>query len=220
MVKAAFESVVFFFLAGLMLFGSAHRLDWPMAWAFMLVNVVFMVVGFLLLPPDLIKERSRLTSGGQPLDLIIAGLMGFFLMPVTWIVCGLDARFRWSPAIPTAIQWAALSLFIIGNGIGLWAARTNRFLSTVVRIQSERGHYVVDSGPYAYVRHPAYGGWLVAYLALPIALGSLWGLIPAALGVVFMVLRTLYEEATLADELRGYGDYMRKVRWRLVPGIW
>ena len=217
---AAVETVVFFLLAAIALFASAQRLDWPMAWAFLLVNAAISGIGFLMLAPEVIRERSRLLSGARGEDVVLSGVMSIFLFPATWIVCGLDARHGWSPSIPPAVQCATLALFAIGYGVGLWAARANPFFSTVVRIQTERGHHVIDSGPYALVRHPGYAGGLIAHLALPIALGSLWGLVPAALGGALMILRALYEEQTLADELPGYRDYMQRVPWRLIPRVW
>ena len=98
--------------------------------------------------------------------------------------------------------------------------RANPFFSTVVRIQSERGHRLVDQGPYQWVRHPGYAGAVVAHLALPISLGSLWGLAPAALGCLLLAFRIVHEERTLRSGLAGYPEYVLRVRWRMVPGAW
>jgi protein-S-isoprenylcysteine O-methyltransferase Ste14 len=97
---------------------------------------------------------------------------------------------------------------------------TNRFFSSVVRIQKDRGHAVVDSGPYEFIRHPGYSGAILYYIALPLALGSFWGLIPAGLTVITTIIRTALEDRMLQNELEGYIGYAKRVRYRLLPGLW
>lgn len=220
MARAVASTLALGVFLALALFVPAGRLSWPMAWAVLLFYMAFSAAGFLLLPEALIEERSRLPQDTQPADLLIAGLAFVFLYPATLVVCGLDARWHWSPPIPAAIQGAALAVFALGYALSLWAARSNPFFSAVVRIQRERGHHVIASGPYAFVRHPGYAGPILGHLCLPIALGSLRGLVPAALGIAFLVLRTAYEERTLARDLPGYREYALRVRWRLIPGLW
>jgi protein-S-isoprenylcysteine O-methyltransferase Ste14 len=118
------------------------------------------------------------------------------------------------------VAWIGFAVFAAGYAFSLWAAATNPFFSAVVRIQSERGHRVIDQGPYAWVRHPGYAGPVLGHLALPLALGSVRGLLPAALGVFFLSLRAVYEERRLMRELPGYADYAARVRWRFFPGLW
>jgi protein-S-isoprenylcysteine O-methyltransferase Ste14 len=96
----------------------------------------------------------------------------------------------------------------------------NRFFSAVVRIQTDRGHVVVSDGPYRVMRHPGYAGGMLSYLASPLLLSSLWMFIPAVLTVAAMVARTALEDRTLRAELPGYADYARRVRYRLLPGLW
>ena len=96
----------------------------------------------------------------------------------------------------------------------------NRFFSTMVRIQEERGHVVASSGPYRYVRHPGYVGYITAAFATALALGSLWALVPAGLGMCAFVVRTALEDKTLQKELAGYKEYTQRVRYRLLPGVW
>jgi protein-S-isoprenylcysteine O-methyltransferase Ste14 len=97
---------------------------------------------------------------------------------------------------------------------------TNPFLESTVRIQSERGHVAVTSGPYAIVRHPMYVGVTMGYLAWPLIFGSLWAYIPAVAVAILFVFRTAHEDRTLRLELPGYEDYARRTRYRLVPGLW
>jgi protein-S-isoprenylcysteine O-methyltransferase Ste14 len=191
-----------------------------MAWAFLTFYVAFSAVSFLILPRDLIAERSRVSRDARPFDLLVGGLALVFLLPATLVVCGLDRRFGGSPEAPGVVEWLAFAVFAVGYAVSLWAARSNPFFSTVVRIQAERGHHVVSSGPYAWVRHPGYAGPLLGHLALPFALGSPAGLVPAAIGCALLVLRAVYEDRTLHRDLPGYREYARRVRWRLVPRLW
>ena len=101
-----------------------------------------------------------------------------------------------------------------------WAVASNRFFSAVVRIQKERSHSVVTSGPYRFVRHPGYAGGIFFNPALPVMLGSIWALIPAGIVVIATVVRTALEDRILRNELEGYVDYARRVKHRLLPGIW
>jgi protein-S-isoprenylcysteine O-methyltransferase Ste14 len=217
--KALLQTVAFGVLVATALFLSAGTLVWPMGWAVVVFYAAFSVAGFLLLPPELIEERSRL-GRGKAGDLVIAGLALVFLMPVSLAVCGLDVRLRASPELPSGARSAAFAVFVLGYVLSLWAARSNPFFSGVVRVQRERGHRVVSGGPYAFVRHPGYAGPMAGHLALPIALGSLWGLAPAALGCAFLAIRTGLEERVLREELPGYTEYSTRVRWRLLPGVW
>lgn len=203
-----------------LLFASFGSLAWPMAWAYLVWFALYSIAGFALLPRALIEERSGIPAGSERADLLLAGVASFLMFPATLVVCGVDARFSASPALPPALRGAAGVLFVLGHGIGLWAAYVNPFFSKVVRIQSERGHHVVDRGPYALVRHPGYAGPMLAQLALPLAFGSLAGLAPAALGCLFLALRALHEERRLARELAGYAEYAARVRFRILPRVW
>lgn len=139
---------------------------------------------------------------------------------MTLIVCGLDVRFGWRPEIPLSIQIVAFVLMALGSLLGTWAMSVNRFFSGVVRIQTDRGHTVVTDGPYRFIRHPGYAGGVVANLTGPLALGSVWALIPSALVVLLTVVRTALEDKTLREELPGYQEYTQRVRYRLLPWVW
>ena len=135
-------------------------------------------------------------------------------------VAGLDVRYRWSSGIGPVMQIAAMLIVIAGYALVVWATGVNAFFSQVVRIQSERGHTVVSSGPYRNVRHPAYVGMLLVVLGAPIMLGSWWALIPGAISAVLMIVRTALEDRTLQAELPGYHDFAQHTRYRLLPGVW
>lgn len=216
----ALAGVYYLFLAGILL-GSAGRVDWPMAWAYLGVYLAIIIIAFFVVDPELIRERSGMKPGVKRSDLVLASVSFLWFSPLTLLVAGLDAgRFGWSPSFPAAGQALALAAFALGTAFSLWAEATNRFFSTFVRIQTERGHRVVTGGPYAYVRHPGYAGQVLASLALALALGSLWALIPAFVGSCLLAVRTLFEDRTLMEELSGYREYASRVRWRLLPRVW
>jgi len=135
-------------------------------------------------------------------------------------VAGLDERFGWSHQITPVIHLIGLTFYGLGQGLFSWAMASNKNFSTAVRIQMDRGHTVATSGPYRYIRHPGYMGYIVSSLGMALALGSLWAIIPAGLIACFLVVRTVLEDRTLQDELPGYKDYAQGVRYRLLPGIW
>ena len=136
------------------------------------------------------------------------------------ILAPVDAvRFRWS-RVPLGFQGLALLVMLAAWGLIIWAFRENAFLAEYVRIQEERGHTVCTTGPYRIVRHPMYVGVIVTILGVPVLLGSLYALIPAALIAALFILRTALEDRTLQKELPGYAEYALTVRWKLVPRIW
>jgi protein-S-isoprenylcysteine O-methyltransferase Ste14 len=177
-----------------------------------------MIVSFTALDPDLLRERMRPGGTRQPLALKVFSLVLF----MHWIIAGLDrGRFHWSDEVPGRLQGICLFMVAAGYALALWAMRVNRFFSSVIRIQIDRGQHVVTTGPYAFVRHPRYTAGILIIAASGPALGS-W--LAAALVVIFtlpfLLYRTITEDRILQEELAGYSDYAAQVRWRLVPGIW
>jgi len=218
-------AVFIFLLPAAALFVSSGRLDWGMAWAFAGLTVFFTVVSRLLAlkkNPDLLVERARSldTEDAARWDRALFPFVAMVGPLVTLIVAGLDRRFGWSPRLALPLQWAALAVVALAYCLATWAMAVNRFFSAVVRIQKDRGHTVVNSGPYRVVRHPAYAAGLGSQLAAPLMLGSWWALVPAVLTAALVVVRTALEDRTLLEELDGYVDYARQVRYRLVPGLW
>lgn len=217
--------LVYSLLTPAVLFLAAGTLDWPMGWVYAVIVVVVAIASRVLLVtrhPDLAAERGRFTSGegAKQWDKMLVPLIALLLPAVELVVCGLDYRWNGPGRVALAVQVAAGALMVAGYALGLWALLANRFFSAVVRIQRERGHTVVSSGPYRFVRHPGYAGGLLYYITTPLMLGTPWGLVPAAVEVVLLVLRTTLEDRTLQAELPGYMDYARRVRYRLIPGIW
>ena len=207
---------------GVALFWSAGRMDWWPAWAVLAVMSLWIVataIVILRFNPGLLAERLGPRKGAKPWDTAIMSLLGLAQL-ARYILAGLDQRHGWTGGFPLGAQITALILCLFGYGLVVWATASNAFFSQIVRIQSERGHTVVTGGPYHFVRHPAYIGAIVFELAAPILLASWWAGVPSILAVILLVLRTALEDRALQTELAGYADYARKVRQRLVPGIW
>ena len=222
-VKRFFQIAVSILLQAALLFLSAWRLDWVMAWVFLGLNVAAVGVNALVLlriDPELIAERARRQDEAKGWDKILTkafGVPAFLAIP---IVAGLDIRFGWSAGMPLPFYPVAAVIWTLGFALISWAMASNRFFSTVVRIQQEREHTVVTGGPYQYVRHPGYVGITVMILATPPLLGSWWALVPVACSMLVLIVRTVLEDRTLQAELDGYRDYAQRVRYRLLPGVW
>ncbi|MFA5617720.1 MAG: isoprenylcysteine carboxylmethyltransferase family protein [Syntrophorhabdaceae bacterium] len=156
----------------------------------------------------------------KPWDKALAPLLAVSVSFPLFIVAGLDHRYGWSPVFPSWLSIVGLIVIALGYAFGGWALVENRFFSGVVRIQTDRGHVVCDSGPYGIVRHPGYAGNILSLPGIALALGSVWTLIPAAVALTIAVVRTALEDRTLQEELPGYREYARRVRYRLIPGIY
>ena len=211
------QTLGFCVLIGVTLFVSAGRVDLPFFWAYLIVCVVCFTVATFTIEPDLFRERIR--PGGQPLKLRYYAL----LLPVVihWIIAGLDVgRLHWSDTVPLALQTLALVIFTGGLLLIARAMSVNRFFSSIIRLQNDRGHHLVTAGPYRWVRHPGYLAGLMFCLASGIALGSWLALIPALFCVPLLLNRTIAEDRFLKANLTGYAEYAERVRYRWLPGIW
>jgi len=203
---------------GVLLFVSAGRLDLPWFWALLAVHTTLQTISMGFADPDLFRERLHPGPGNRDR---YSPKIGAVLIVLHLIIAGLDAgRFHWSPDIPSPVRAAALFVFALSMGLSVWAILVNRFFSSVVRIQTERGHRVIDTGPYRLVRHPGYFGLLLAAVAGAVVLGSLWSLLPLVLLIALFVRRLLIEDAMLQSDLNGYVDYAHRVRHKLLPGLW
>jgi len=200
------------------------RWHWWEGWTFAGISIFGFIISRILAGlrfPDLIRERSQFMrhKNVQSFDKILAPLLGIGggLIPLT---IGLDAIRGSSASFCLTIKIIAIILILTGYFIGTRALMVNRFFSGMVRIQTERGHYVVSEGPYGCVRHPGYTGALITYLATPFLLDSWWTLIPVGFTIIILVIRTAFEDNTLRKALTGYDAYAQKVRFRLIPWIW
>lgn len=209
-------------IVGVIVFWPAGRLDWRAGWLYLaVIGINFAInLGYLTrVNPDIIEARSRLGPNTKPWDIVWSICFGPLICSI-YVVAGFDAvRYEWSSMSPWF--WPlGLVLFVPGTALFTWAMGVNPFFEKTVRIQTERGHHVIEDGPYRYVRHPGYVGFLSWCLATPLLLGSWWALVPGALSVVGIFIRTALEDRTLRAELEGYEAYATRVRYRLFPGIW
>jgi len=213
-------------LVGILLFGAAGTLAWPRAWTLLAEMFIVRLLGAVAVyrvNPSLLLERVRLPlHNAQPWPdriLLLAVLgTGFLGLPM---LAALDV-FHWRllPAATPAQATIGLGLFVLGWTLKSLALRANAFAVTVVRLQTDRAHTVVDSGPYAIVRHPFYAADPLILIGLGLWLQSSVAALSAALPIALMVGRLQLEERFLRDALPGYAEYTRRVRFRLIPGVW
>ena len=217
--------VVVYLLIPLILLICGGDLGWWQAWLYSLLIVAAGIGGRMWAEqrhPGLMAERQNIENiqNAKAWDKVLAPLMAVSVGYPMVFVAGLDHRFNWSPEFPLWLIVIGFILISLGYAFAAWALAENRFFSSVVRIQTDRGHVVCDTGPYRFVRHPGYAGNILALFGIVLALGSVWTLIPAAVASIIAVIRTVLEDQTLQEELPGYRDYARRVGYRLIPWIY
>jgi protein-S-isoprenylcysteine O-methyltransferase Ste14 len=217
--------VVVYLLIPLILLVCGGDLGWWQAWLYSLLIIAAGIGGRIWAEqrhPGLLAERQNIENiqNAKAWDKVLAPLMAVSVGYPMVFVAGLDHRYNWSSEIPLWLIVIGFFLISLGYAFAAWALAENRFFSSVVRIQTDRGHVVCDSGPYRFVRHPGYAGNILALFGIVLALGSVWTLIPAAVASIIAVIRTVLEDQTLQEELPGYRDYARRVRYRLIPCIY
>ncbi len=214
-----------YLLIPLMLFLCGGEFAWWQAWIYSILIMAAGIGGRIWAEsrhPGLTAERQNVESlqNAKAWDKLLAPLMAVSIGYPMVIVAGLDHRYHWSPEFPLWLIMTGFILIAFGYAFASWAVAENRFFSSVVRIQTERGHRVCDTGPYRFVRHPGYAGNIYALFGIVLALGSVWTLIPAVVALIIGLVRTELEDRTLQEELPGYRDYAQRVRYRLFPGIY
>ncbi len=204
-------------------FALAGRWDWMRGWAYILALTAGNSINELVLwlkNPELFRVRGRTGEGTKTWDKVCLALFGLTILMIL-ITGALDAgRYQWS--VMSVWLWLiGATFYAVGQALLIWSMVANPFFEKTVRIQKDRGHQVVDSGPYAYVRHPGYVGAIMGFvLASPLMLGSWWAFIPAILATLCLVVRTALEDHVLIEELKGYKLYAGRVRYRLIPYLW
>ena len=217
-VSAYLRAVALLICAAAVLFASAGNFAILSFWLYLVILGLVFIASFVMLDRGLLQERMR--PGGKPIPLGLRLLN--VVMLVHWVIAGLDrGRMHWSDTVSPCLQAAGFLIIAAGYALAFWAMQVNRFASSVVRIQSDHGQYVVTSGPYAMIRHPAYAAGILIVLASGIALGSwLAAAFLFAVGLPFLLYRAITEDHLLQARLPGYADYAQRVKWRLAPGIW
>jgi protein-S-isoprenylcysteine O-methyltransferase Ste14 len=217
-VSAYVQSAIFLGLAAVALFGAAGTLAIVGFWVYLAILVAVTGVSLAILDPDLLRERMHPGGERTPRALKLVGFIPLAML----IVAGLDrGRLHWTDNVPSWLQAAGLIATAAGFGLFTWAMAINRFFSSVARIQTDRGHHVITTGPYAFVRHPGYCGAIILILGSGVALGSwLAAALMILLSIPLLLRRAIREDRLLLAELAGYPEYAQRVRWRLLPGIW
>jgi protein-S-isoprenylcysteine O-methyltransferase Ste14 len=204
------------------LFWPAGTFAWTAGWVHYGIIVATLFGNYFYLRrvnPAVIVHRMQLGRGTKRWDQVWLAVFTLLFLAL-YIVAGFDAvRYQWS-SMPVWLWPPGLVCWLAGNALLTWAMGVNPFFEKTVRIQTDRGHRVIDTGPYAFVRHPGYLGFFGWLLSVPLMLGAAWALLPAALAILSVVVRTALEDRTLREELDGYAAYAHRVRYRLIPGIW
>ncbi len=202
----------------LVLFLPAGTFDYWQAWlylAILLIPMSFALAYMLKYEPELLERRMRMREKESTQKNIIAISLVYFL--VVFTLPGLDQRFGWSH-VPAAVCIAGGVIVLLGYAFVLLVFRENRYASRVVEV--EQAQTVISTGPYALVRHPMYTGVTLMYVFSPLTLGSYWAMLPALLIIPLLAARIRNEESVLVRDLPGYREYMQRVKYRLLPGVW
>jgi protein-S-isoprenylcysteine O-methyltransferase Ste14 len=210
------------FLFFLILFISAGRLGYWQGLIYVIISLIMFLLSYTVLRIDseLLNERSKPGEGAKKWDRLLLGL-SFPAAIATYIIAGLDSgRYHWSPNFHWSIYLLGSILVVLGQLIFLIAQKQNRFFSSTVRIQIDRGHIVCDIGLYKIVRHPAYLGTIIQLIGFPLLIGSLWSIFPTSFSIVIFIIRTHKEDKTLKNELNGYREYALKTRYKIIPFVW
>lgn len=224
-IRGIISFAAYILLYPIVLFSNAGTTRWGMAWAYLGISTLTTIGSRLLVHrknPDLLRERGSAQSAKdvKAWDRKLVPIAAIYGPLAAMILAGVDFRYSWTDAIPLWGQVLALGVGTLGFIFSTWAMLENRFFSSMVRIQTERGHTVCKTGPYKIVRHPGYAGGLLWYLVTPLVLNSLWAYIPTLVALIASVIRTALEDKTLRAELPGYEEFTRETRYRLIPGIW
>jgi protein-S-isoprenylcysteine O-methyltransferase Ste14 len=216
------RSVAALLVLVLLLFAPAGSISWTRGWLFLLVLVTVIGVSARYLwriNPELFVARSRIQPGTKRWDRMLLGFLFPAMLAILAVAALDDGRFQWS-----RMSWWFVGLGYLllttGTAITAWAQAVNRFFEPGVRIQTERGHHVVDIGPYAIIRHPGYFAACLLFAGIALALGSWWALVPAGFAALLIMIRTAWEDRALHAELVGYSAYTQRVPFRLIPGVW
>jgi protein-S-isoprenylcysteine O-methyltransferase Ste14 len=221
-IKLLIKGLVTNIIFTVILFVCAGRINYTQGWIFLSANVLTTLMNFFTIRKnsELINERSNLGEGVKSWDKLLLGLSAVIYLIII-VIAGLDSgRFLWTTNFSWIISISGVAIMIIGQIIFLTARSQNKFFSSVMRIQKERGHVVCNTGLYKTVRHPGYSGMILSLIGLPLITTSIWSTIPTLIAIILLLIRTSLEDKTLKIELDGYDEYSKKTRYKLIPLIW
>jgi protein-S-isoprenylcysteine O-methyltransferase Ste14 len=220
--KINFARLLILMLSMLVIFIGAGRMDYWQGWLYIATSAVLLAISYVVFLEklELLKERIKPGPGVKWWDRIfIVAYIPACL--ATIFIASLDAgRFRWSPELPTIVYVMSSLIYMLSTIVSMWAMFRNRFYSSAVRIQTDRGHHIIDDGPYRYIRHPGYHGMILSIISVPFILGSLWAIIPAVFVESLLITRAYLEDKMLQKELAGYAEYASRVKYRILPFVW
>ncbi len=206
----------------LCLFVPAGTWAWFRGWLFFFVTIALMIpvsMYLRLVNPEIIAARANRHEGTKGWDRPIVGFLIPAIISIVPLAALDDGRYHWHP-----VTWWVCGIgyvLMIAGMVGVtWAESVNKFFEPTVRIQTNRGHKFIDTGPYAIIRHPAYVSGGLFLVRMFLARRAVWALIPAILSCLLLVVRTIWEDQTLREELAGYEEYAQRVRYKLVPWVW
>jgi protein-S-isoprenylcysteine O-methyltransferase Ste14 len=223
-LNAIIQTMVWYGFMAAIIFGAAGTMDYTGGWLYLGETVALSIVfgaHMVRVNPGLLRERLKPPmQKGQPLadKLILIPILLHIFGGMAFMAAD-AARWQWS-MMPPSVQWTGCGLLLAAFLFIYWTMRTNSFAAPVVKIQKDRGQVVITTGPYAIVRHPMYFGALFYIAGTSLVLGSWWGLATVPILALLFGIRIGIEEQTLRAGLESYGDYARRMRWRLIPFIW
>lgn len=222
-IRTFFAPIIWIIITGLVFFLASGEINNLRVWIYIGVYIVGgLIIGVILIKksPKLLNERGGKQEGTKQFDKCILLTYFLFAIIITPLIAGIDMRLNLSDAMPFYYLYVGIILYIVSAIFSTWPMLHNPFFEGVVRIQKDKNHYVIKTGPYKIVRHPGYLGMLSGSIALPLALGSILAFIPLIIMILLIVIRTYYEDTTLQKELIGYSEYCKEVKYRLIPFIW
>jgi protein-S-isoprenylcysteine O-methyltransferase Ste14 len=222
-VRGIVSGFIGIFVGLIILLISAGKISWVNAWVFfgLILSYEIIYVGlFLKVNPELLNERGKVVKEGTKFFDKIYAVLYLPLYFSILIISGLDAvRYGWT-IMPLWVIFLGVVMFLSSWFLSLWAMVVNSYFECTVRIQEDRNQQVVTNGPYRIVRHPGYIAGIISFLAVPLILGSWWGLVPSSILILTVVIRSALEDRTLQRELAEYKNYTKVTRYRLIPFVW
>ncbi|MGI5847428.1 MAG: methyltransferase family protein [Candidatus Cryptobacteroides sp.] len=222
-VRAFLAPLRWIIVTGLIFFLASGEINILRAWIYIGIYAVGgLIVGVIVAKksPELLNNRGKVQEGTKQFDKYILLTYFLFAIVITPFVAGIDRRLNLIEILPFFYLYVGIILYIFSTIFSIWPMLHNPFFEGTVRIQEEKNHTVINTGPYKIVRHPGYLGMLMGSIALPLALGSVLALIPLFIMIVLIFIRTYYEDTILKKELTGYSEYCKEVQYRLIPFVW
>lgn len=222
LARACLDCLLALVVFGGLLFWAAGTFSWARGWTHYGLWIVTLVANLVILcrtNPHVLAVRLKRQRVSERFDQVVLPLAVPAALAIP-VVAGLDAaRYEWT-SLPLWAICPGVVVHVAGDAFVLWAMIVNPYVEKEVRIQTERGHRVIMTGPYAIVRHPMYVGFILIVTSIPLVLGSWWAFLPAGVVGLALIIRTTFEDRLLREQMPGYEDYTQRTRYRLMPGVW